>query len=80
MTNLTTTFNLELALAYVFSNAEGESATQEQKLEAWAFLIKSSKIWSMKRYMQQAAIEMIELGVIDEEGEINWDIHEELQV
>ena len=78
--NLTTQFDEQLALAYVFGKAEGESATQEQKLEAWAFLIGTTKVWSMKRHIRSAATEIIELGVIDEDGVINWEVHEELKL
>jgi hypothetical protein len=77
--NLTTQFDEELALAYVFEEAEGESATQEQKLEAWAFLIKTTKVWSMKRRMRVEAINLMEMGLIEEDGKINWDVHDELQ-
>jgi len=75
----TTYFNFELALAYVSGFAEGESATPLQKLEAWAYLIKTSLIWSKQQYLQKQAIELIEMGLITEDGEINWDIYEELQ-
>jgi hypothetical protein len=77
--NLTTEFDEQLALAYVSEEAEGESATQEQKLEAWAFLIKTAKVWSMKRHMRAEAVNLMEMGLIEEDGTINWEVHDELQ-
>ena len=80
MNNLITNFNLELAMADVLGLAEGESATQKQKLEAWAYLISTSEVWSKKRHIKNQAIELIESGLISDEGEINWDVYEELRI
>ena len=50
----------------------GEMTTEEQ-IELFARLIKSGMAWSLQGSYGRTASYLIEAGVIDREGEINWD-------
>ena len=62
-----------LACAYAEGFAEGEDASNEEKLEAWSYLITTGKCWSLQGWYGRIATSLIEQGLIDEEGVINWE-------
>lgn len=58
------------AIAYVEGFDEGENATEQEQLEAWAYLIKTGLCWSLKGWYGRNATQLIENKVISKEGEI----------
>jgi hypothetical protein len=50
----------------------GEMTTEEQ-IELFARLIKSGMAWTLQGHYGRTASYLIESGVIDRDGEINWD-------
>lgn len=67
-----------LATAYAEGFCEGEDATQEQQLEAWAYLIMTGQCWSLQGYFGRNAKAMLDSGVISKDGIIDWDMVDEL--
>lgn len=59
-----------LACAYAEGFCEGEGATEEEQLEAWAYLIKTGLCWSLQGWHGRAAASLIEGGRISKTGEI----------
>lgn len=62
-----------LATAYAEGFCEGENATQEEQLEAWAYLIMTGKCWSLQGWFGRTAKSLIDNGIISKDGNINWD-------
>lgn len=50
----------------------GENATTEQTLRAWAFLIKTGKVWRLQGSYGRGATELIQGGFISPKGQIHW--------
>ena len=50
----------------------GELTTEEQ-IELFARLIKSGMAWTLQGHYGRTAKHLIEIGAIDNEGNINWD-------
>jgi len=58
--------------------AEGfEEGTSEEKLEAWAYLIKTGMCWTLQGWFGRQAQAMIDRGYINADGEIDWQNIEE---
>lgn len=54
--------------------AEGaEEATPQNQLRAWGTLIKTGVCWSLQGFFGRAADDLISNGIIDSDGEIDWD-------
>lgn len=68
-----------LASAYAEGFCEGTNATEEETLQAWAYLIKTKLCYSLQGWYGRTATSLIERGIISQEGVINWDIVEELK-
>ena len=66
-----------LATAYAEGFCEGEGATAEDQLRAWAYLIKTRLCNSLQGWFGRAAQGLIEGGVITEEGIIDWEMIDE---
>ncbi len=62
-----------LATAYAEGFCEGEDATQEQQLEAWAYLIMTGQCWKLQGWFGRNARSLIDNGLISKDGNINWD-------
>ena len=62
-----------LASAYAEGFCEGENATKEEQLEAWAYLIKTKLCYKMQGFFGRSANGLIESGVISAEGIIDWE-------
>ena len=62
-----------LATAYAEGFCEGEDATAEEQIEAWAVLIKTKLCYSLQGWFGRTASDMLEKSFIDEEGNINWE-------
>ena len=56
---------------------EGEDAPLGEKIEAWACLIKTGMAWSLQGWFGRQAHAMIEKGLIDKSGKIDWDAVED---
>lgn len=61
-----------LATAYAEGFCEGENATAEQQIEAWACLIKTGMCWGLQGWFGREASSLIERGFISKEGVIDW--------
>jgi hypothetical protein len=59
-----------LATAYAEGFCEGEGASQEEQLEAWAYLVKTGACWSLQGFFGRTAAYLIENGAITKEGEV----------
>lgn len=59
-----------LATAYAEGFGEGEDATEQEQLEAWAYLIKTGLCWNLQGWFGRTASSLIEAEVISKEGEI----------
>ena len=59
-----------LAAAYAEGFCEGEGASEEEQLEAWAYLIKTGQCWSLQGWFSRTATSLIKEGIISKEGEI----------
>jgi len=62
-----------LASAYTEDFCEGENATEEEQLEAWAYLIMTKLCWSLQGWYGRTATNLIDKDIIQEDGTINWD-------
>ena len=62
-----------LATAYAEGFGEGENASTEDQLKAWAYLIKTGTCWNLQGWFGRIAHSFIEGGIISKEGEIDWD-------
>lgn len=67
-----------LASAYAEGFCEGENASQEEQLEAWAYLIKTGLCWQLQGFYGRTAQSLIERNIISSKGVVNWDIVSEL--
>ena len=59
-----------LAAAYAEGFCEGEGASEEEQLEAWAYLIKTGQCWSLQGWFGRTASDLIVQGIISKEGKI----------
>lgn len=59
-----------LAAAYAEGFCEGEGASEEEQLEAWAYLIKNGLCWSLQGWYGRTASDLIDQGIISKEGKI----------
>lgn len=62
-----------LATAYAEGFCEGTNATEEETIEAWAYLILTKVCYSLQGWFGRTATSLIEKEVIDEKGVINWE-------
>lgn len=67
-----------LATAYAEGFLEGEDATAEEQLEAWAYLIKTGQCWSLQGFFGRTAQGLIDEGLVTKEGEITELAYERL--
>ena len=70
MTKKKIKWNSYLATAYAEGFCEGEGATEQEQLEAWAYLIKTGQCWSLQGWFGRNAQALIDNGVISREGVI----------
>lgn len=64
-------FNHEKAREYIEGFGKGESAEDHEKLQAWAYMIKTGYCWQIRPlWIGRAAKALIKNGVINEAGEI----------
>jgi len=63
-------WNSYLACAYAEGFCEGEGASEEDQLEAWAYLIKTGEVWGLQGWYGRTARDLIDAGKISKEGEV----------
>lgn len=68
-----------LATAYAEGFCEGEGATIDEQIEAWAYLIKTKLCYSLQGSFGRAANSLIEREFILEDGTIDWELIEDLK-
>ena len=66
-----------LATAYSEGFCEGENATAEEALEAWACLIKTNLCSQLQGWFGRTAQNMLDFGLITKDGTINWELAEQ---
>ena len=74
-----TEFTPYLATAIAEGFCEGENATLEQQIEAWAYLIKTGLAYKLQGWFGRAAQSLIAKGLVNSQGEIDWDQVDEAQ-
>lgn len=72
----TITWTPYLATAYAEGFCEGEGASLEEQIQAWAFLIKTGQCWTLQGWFGRRASELIDNGYIAKDGTINWELFE----
>lgn len=63
-------FTHDNVLQYIHGFLDGENATEQEKLEAWAYMIKTGYCWQLTMTHGRTAKEYLEKGIINEKGEI----------
>lgn len=66
-------WNDYLATAYTEGFCEGENATVEEQIEAWAYLIRTGRAWTLQGWFGRTAKNLIHQGLISNEGAVDWD-------
>ncbi len=66
-----------LATSFAEGFGEGENATQEEQIEAWAYLIMTGICWNLQGWFGRNAQSLISNGIISKDGNINWDEFDE---
>ena len=59
-----------LASAYAEGFCEGEGASEEEQMDAWAYLIQTGLCWSLQGWYGRQDSSLIENGYISKEGKI----------
>lgn len=72
--------NPYLATAIAEGFCEGEDASQEDQIKAWAYLIRTGMCWTLQGWFGRTASNMIENGLISREGVIDWQQVDALSV
>jgi len=67
-----------LSTAYCEGFCEGEDATKEEQVEAWAYMIKHNLWKGLQGWFGRTAANLIETEVISKDGVINWEFVETL--
>ena len=68
-----------LATAIAEGFCEGEGASKDDQLKAWAYLIRTGQCWSLQGWFGRTATAIIQEGVISTDGTINWDLYNDLK-
>jgi len=68
-----------LATAIAEGFCEGEGASNDDQLKAWAYLIRTGQCWSLQGWFGRTATAIIQEGVISTDGTINWDLYNDLK-
>lgn len=56
-------WNSYLACAYAEGFCEGEDATEQERIEAWQYLIDTGKCWTLQGWYGRTAKQLIDAGV-----------------
>lgn len=54
-----------------------DDASAEEMIEAWAYLICTGQCWTLQGFYGRGAANLIERGLIDRQGQINWELIDE---
>lgn len=66
------------AIEYAERFGEGEDATIEEVLEAWAYIISNEMYINLQGWYGRQVYNIIESELISSKGEINWEKVDEL--
>lgn len=66
-----------LAVSYIEEFGDLDT-TIERNIECWAVLIKTKQCWSLQGFYGRTARDILNSGIVTEEGYINWDELDEL--
>jgi len=66
------------AVAYAEGFAGNKETTMADELTAWAHLIRTGMCWSLQGWFGRTASSLIERGMITPEGDISWEVVDEL--
>ena len=69
-----TVHDVNSAVDYIESDRNKEPITKAQVIIAWAFLIRERKINNLTKWYKRHSTMIIEKGVIDEDGVIDWNV------
>ena len=58
------------ACQYAEGFGDGEEATEEQKIDAFAYLIKTGACWSLQGWYGRTAQMLVDRGIISRTGEV----------
>lgn len=67
-----------MATACAEGFCEGEGASTEDQLIAWAYLIKTGMCWNLQGFFGRTANKLIQNNIITTAGVINWNAIDEL--
>lgn len=70
------TYYNAIAVAEGFTEKEGIS--KEDTVEAWAYIIANKLYEGLQGWFGRTCQDLIDFGVISDEGQIDWDLVEEL--
>jgi len=62
-----------LASAYAEGFCEGEGASQNDQVRAWSYLIGTGLAYSLQGWYGRTANSMIEDGLFEKDGTVNWE-------
>lgn len=68
-----------LATAYAEGFCEGEGASAEDQIKAWAYLIQTKLCWHLQGWFGRNAQGFIQSGIISRDGIVDWDAFETAQ-
>jgi len=63
-----------------YAEGFGEDASKKEEIEAWAYLIKTNIVWKLQGWFGTTANKLIQQGIIDKNGSINWHKLKEIEV
>lgn len=66
------------AISYAEGFTEEEDVSKEDTVEAWAYIIANKLYTGLQGWFGRTCRDLIDLGAISEEGEIDWDVVDEL--
>lgn len=75
--NTRTNTNWGLFDAVMIAEGAIEAPSTEHAIEAWAHLIKTGYAFHLQGWFGRQASRMIDAGLIDRSGNINWELAEE---
>jgi hypothetical protein len=67
-----------LATAYAEGFGEGEDATAEEQVEAYACLVKTGMAWTLQGFFGRNAQNLIDRKILSKKGEIDWEKFDEM--
>ena len=67
-----------LSTAYAEGFCEGDNATEEQQLEAWAYIYKNKLQLGLQGWFGRNLEQLLTRGLVTEDGEVGWDEYDNI--